>query len=437
MNVGMVRRVVCASLISVSVLETQPAVAATTSYDSEASAEAACLESFKEMNSPGSENRRLLERSPTFSATLLDKWLQDSLARQTTDGRFCYGYRVSLLGTGGTGWSWIKSNPCQQSYDPRFPNPPTRDLTLFPIRVAAPRLTALHMVKGGSANGDMPMFGGIFTPHIVYFVSFEIASDQGFNNVVYSVRNSPRVFNAACWYPDRIDMANKGKSDLYLASIWSAAANWDSVNGIPGWIKGDYWLRVTVAAPGLGSDSIVGSVFFPDGHGFSRYEQPRQSPSVVEIAVSGDSLSTKIVGSMDPYRELTICVWTRSGATQRNNKCVSLKQESNAPQVGSPTTYNFNWRDMTRSDPNSELVKLTVSASNAYGSDLMEFTVEQSEEFAPSTTSTTAPSTTSTTAPSTTSTTAIGPQIVCRRGTTVRRFKAESCPTGWRRSPRP
>lgn len=426
MGVYLVRRVVCASLISLSIVVTQPAVSSAASYDSEAAAEAACLDFFRASNAPGSENRRLLERSPTFSSELLDKWVEESIARQNSDGKFCYGYNSSLLGDGGSGWSWLRSNPCQMIYSPIAPNPPKRDLSKFPIRRTAPRLTALHMVKGGSANGDIPMFGGIFTPHVVYAVSFDIARDSRFNEIIYSVKNSPQAFSAACWYPDRIDMANSGKSKVYLDSIWAAAANWQIVSGIPGWIKGDHWLRVTVSAPGLGSDSIVGSVFLPDGHGGSRYEQPRQSASVIDIDVTGDSLTTTVIGSMDPYRELTICVWTESGKSQRNQKCTTLKQESKAPQVGAPTTYNFNWRNLTRSELDQKLVKLTVAVSNDYGSDLMEFTDEQLKE--PETASTT---TTVGTQPQ------VNQRITCRRGTTKRRFKQTVCPSGWRPASRP
>lgn len=429
MSVRLFWRVVCASLMTVSILATQPAVVTANFYEnygSEEAAEAACLESFKAENAPGGFNRRIQETSNAFyNSERHDKWVQDSLARQSTDDKFCLGYDASLIrgDWGGTGWRYFKAlTSCQISSDPRSLIVPTRDLKLFPIIAAAPRLTGLQMVRGGTTNGDFPMFGGVFTPHRVHFVSWEMASDKRFDNVIYSTGKYPYVSNSACLYPDRLDKKNEGKD---LSSIWSTAATWQFIP-VPGWIKGDNWLRVTVTTPGLGSDSFASSVFFPDGHGMSRYEKPQQSPSVVDIAVEDDSLTTTVVGSTYPYREITICVWTVSKNNQQNQNCAPLRKESKQAYFGGSDTYDFNWREVTRSTSQGQLVKLTVSVTNDYGSDSMEFSVEQAEqkELAPKTASVSTPA-------------SVNSQIPCRRGTTVRRFKKTVCPSGWRPASRP
>jgi hypothetical protein len=391
--------------------------------DSESAAEAACLASFRAMNSPGSENRKFLERNPSFSNEIFENWVAEALSRQGADGKFCQAFLPN--GVEGLGWSYVAMPPCQQAWHPsmRGEASAVRDLAKYPIIRAAPRLTALRMVQGGSANGDFPMFGGIFTPHVMHYVSFQIARDAGFNDVVYEAKNRPKGF-LACYYSDRLDKTLEWRQKEWAESPWRAAASWNDVGMIPSWVKGNFWMRVTIMAPGLGSDSIVSSVFFPDGHGFSRYEQPRQSPSVIEMTVAGDALAFKIVGSMDPYRQLEICAWTVIDETNRIKRCTSYKEESKEPQTGAPAVYNFDWREWVKAGSRERLDRITVTVRNPYGEDSLDYVPEPADFETITTTSTSTPATT---------VRSNKDVLTCRRGKQTKRVRSSKCPSGWRR----
>lgn len=412
-------------------------------WDTQDAAEMACLDVFNSWNRPG-KVQGLARTLSEANQALHRQWVDDMLKRQDSDGKFCYGFKESKFGGVSDKWNYSMGSGCQPTWLPldaagKSTRAPERDFTKFPIVRASPRLTAVKMVRGGSANGDFPMLGAILTPHETHYLTFEISRDERFSSVIYS--GGQPLNQPACLYPDRLDvyLSRQSQTSENLAA-WGAASTWTPIVNLPSWLKGDVWIRITVSADGLGSDSIISSMFLPDGHGTSRYQMPHQSPAVVDISVNAEELLVTVTGSMDPFLKLTVCVEgiDRTSELKDRSSCHQMPFKSSSAQVGAPRVHTFNWRELLghpefefekeirgiaqkfwtpayEFPTSGKLVRVSTTVENPFGVDKLEYEVDSDLDTTDSVEKKPAKK-----------------NVTCRKKSTIRRFKGGKCPNGWK-----